>query len=157
MFFLQKCWRVYNKVFPLILIYTTIELSLYKLWSLSTSLISFFVAACSHIYLESRSPSRPSYHRISGAFNRTTRDISASIAPNSDVSLSSWMRLTRPDYILLARLVGWTNGRPIKRPMIHFSVYKDSRIYFPHNPPRLKPTFESSWLETLRSDVLCFF
>jgi hypothetical protein len=144
------------------LIYMTRELSLYKLWSLSTSLIPFFVVDCSPVYLESSSPSRPSYHQMhssSGACNNITRDISASVAPNSVEGLRH-LGSGSPNLATSCQPILWVDlvGRPSRGPWYVLVSMRTKGISIPHKPPRLKPTFESSWLEALwESNALCFF
>jgi hypothetical protein len=76
---------------PLGFIYTNKELFIYKLWSLSTLLISSFITVCRPMYISGvRSPSQPSHRRVpssSSVHNYITRGVSASVAHNSDAGL----------------------------------------------------------------------
>jgi hypothetical protein len=124
---------------PLGLIYTTRELSLYKLWSLSTLPISF-IAAYS-----------PPYSELDYIFSRVNSECivvwvcttslpkisTLQSAYNLDAqSSSSWIRFAQFDCSPLVHLTKQTIRWPIVRPMTRFCVREDPRRYLSPTSPR---------------------
>jgi hypothetical protein len=109
-----------------------------------------------------RSPSQLSHRRMpssSCVCNCITQDISASVEYNSDVGLYL-LGSSSPDLIITCWPIpqGKPLGSPSGGPRYVLVSVRTRGISIPHKPSRLKPTFKSSWLETLRrNDALCFF
>jgi hypothetical protein len=70
-------------------------------------------------------------HSSLGVRNCITRDISASVAHNSNVGLVFLDQVCPPNYKLLAHPARQAIGRPIRRPITCFSVREDLGHTYP--------------------------
>jgi hypothetical protein len=123
---------------PLDLIYTTRELSLYKLWSLSILPISFFIAACS--------PTYPEFDHFLSRVNTEciTLWVCATSLPEISVlwpehnsnaqSSSPWIKFAQPDCGLMVYPQSKPLGSPSGSPWYVSMFMKTRRISTPTTP-----------------------